>query len=139
DGPGPFDERYGLTGGEDTQLFERLRRSGAELRWSEEAVVYETVPASRVDRRWLVRRQYRRGLTLSAVLVELGAPRWRIVKRLGAAATAMAQGVWQAARGVVGRDEVQRLAGLQRTAFGLGELVGLFGLRYEEYRTVHGA
>lgn len=57
--PGPFDARYGLTGGEDIMLLEQLRRRGHRLVWCDDAVVAETVPDNRLTRAWLLRRGYR--------------------------------------------------------------------------------
>ena len=56
----PFDERFG-TGGEDVDFFRRLSESGARFVWSNEAIVYETVPASRCSRRYLLHRALLRG------------------------------------------------------------------------------
>lgn len=53
-----FCEGLSLKGTEDTHLFMRLRRQGNRFVWSREAVVYETIPASRTSIRWIVNRAY---------------------------------------------------------------------------------
>jgi succinoglycan biosynthesis protein ExoM len=44
---GPFDPRYGVTGGEDTHLFHRIERLGARFVYCKEASVTEYLPFSR--------------------------------------------------------------------------------------------
>ena len=60
-GAPPFDEAYGLTGGEDGDLLTRLQLDGARLSWCDEAVVLEPVESARLSARWLVRRSLRGG------------------------------------------------------------------------------
>jgi glycosyltransferase involved in cell wall biosynthesis len=134
-GDRPFDERMALTGGSDKQLFSRMQRAGFRFAWSEDAIVTELIPASRVTARWLLMRGYRLGMTdmmvkrfhdgrLRAFVTET--PRILagcLVGTLGAAATLD--------RGT----RIVRLGKLYRAA---GKVAGLAGLRYEEYRKVHG-
>ena len=53
---GPFDREYGHTGGEDTELFNRLKRNGARLIYCNEACVFEYWPLSRTRLSYLLRR-----------------------------------------------------------------------------------
>lgn len=57
---GPFREAFG-TGGEDVDFFRRMRAAGRVFVWCRDAVVYETVPAARCRRRYLLRRALLRG------------------------------------------------------------------------------
>ncbi len=57
----PFDPALGLTGGEDTVFLHQLLRTGRTLVWCAEAAVYETVPADRLDPKYLLRRAFRGG------------------------------------------------------------------------------
>lgn len=56
-----FNAEYGLTGGEDTELFHRLFLHGAKLVWCNEARVYETIPPERMTVSWLAKRALRGG------------------------------------------------------------------------------
>src|SRR5439155_13528034 len=76
-----FSERYARLGGVDTHFFMRAHLRGFKIVWSASARVYESIPASRMRIRWLVRREFRRGNTLSLCLVELEASPWRRLKR----------------------------------------------------------
>lgn len=65
-----FDERFALTGGEDTMFTRCLTHRGETLRWCDEAVAVETVPADRIQTGWVFRRAFRAGTITSRV--ELG-------------------------------------------------------------------
>lgn len=58
---GLFDERFGATGGEDTDFTMRARRAGFGIVWCDEAVVSETVEAKRLNVRWLCDRSFSAG------------------------------------------------------------------------------
>ena len=111
---------------------------GAKIVWADEALVSETIPKTRTTVGWIVRREYRRGNTLSICLRSLQDSPWRRFRRTTHAVLRIAQGVGTIGLGIVtGRATVVR--GLQRMALGLGMITGLVGLRYEEYVVVHGS
>jgi succinoglycan biosynthesis protein ExoM len=56
-----FDRNYGLTGGEDTELFSRLYSNGFRLVWCREAIVYEKVTSDRMTVRSLSMRSFSGG------------------------------------------------------------------------------
>jgi len=57
----PFNPEFGLTGGEDTMLFDDLANKGAKFVNSKEAVTYEFVPAERTKLSWLISRAFGTG------------------------------------------------------------------------------
>ena len=61
--PGPFDPRFGLTGGEDADFFQRMLRRGHTFVWCDEAPVFEFMPACRSKRSFLLKRALLRGAT----------------------------------------------------------------------------
>lgn len=74
---GPFDPRYGLMAGEDTDLLMRLARKGAKIVWTERAPVFEPVEAKRLSLRYLLMRALSGGqgfarYTLSGSFREIG-------------------------------------------------------------------
>lgn len=58
---GPFDPRFGTSGGGDTDYFKRMMAKGKLFVWSDEACVYETVTFDRYTRGYYVRRALARG------------------------------------------------------------------------------
>jgi hypothetical protein len=135
-GDAPFDERMALTGGSDKQLFSRMQRAGHRFAWSEEAVVTELIPASRVTQKWLLMRGYRIGMT-DMMVERFHKGRARALlgetpRILGGAASGALGALLTFDRG----KRIQRLGRLYRAA---GKIAGLAGVHYEEYRKVHGA
>lgn len=63
-----FDPRYGLSGGEDSDFFRRLWRSGALMVWCQEALVTEYVPQHRLTVRWLLERGFGGGQTYADIV-----------------------------------------------------------------------
>jgi succinoglycan biosynthesis protein ExoM len=56
----PFDPRFAM-GGEDKDFFRRTERAGAKFVWCNEAFAYESVPASRLTRSYMLKRALLRG------------------------------------------------------------------------------
>jgi GT2 family glycosyltransferase len=135
--PTPFDPDFGLSGGSDTHLFAELRETGHVMAWSDRAIVYEAIPTSRVDAEWLVRREYRRGQTLSRSLRRRDPSRLRWFRRTVRGLLELLRGCVGVVVGVVGGRH-RRVLGAQRVALGAGMITGLLDRRYDEYRTIHG-
>ena len=60
-GDEPFAKAFGFTGGEDVVFFRRLHAAGAEMAWSDEAIVFEGISGERATLGWLRNRWYRLG------------------------------------------------------------------------------
>lgn len=132
----PFDERMALTGGSDKQLFTRMHRAGFRFAWSEEAMVTELIPASRVTAKWLLMRGYRVGMTdMMVARTHKGPLRAALDEGPRIVAGFLVGAVGPLATLDRGK-RVERLGKLYRAA---GKIAGLTGLHYEEYRKVHGA
>jgi glycosyltransferase involved in cell wall biosynthesis len=127
----------GSDGGEDTLLFHRVHLAGLPIVWADGATVYESVPASRVSPRWIVLRQYRYGLTRSAVLRTLGGSPWHAVRRTGLGVLTVLRGL-VLLLGVVRGGRVAAVRGAGTVALGIGLVLGLFGVGHDQYREVHG-
>jgi glycosyltransferase involved in cell wall biosynthesis len=135
-GPRPFDEALALSGGEDRSFFERIHAAGGRFAWADDALVVETVPASRARLGWLLRRAYRTGNSRSTSLLRVErAGIARRAKRIGRGVLDVARGV---GRAIVASGTASRVRGLQLAANGAGLVAGALGVRYEEYRRVHG-
>lgn len=124
-------------GGEDTLFFERARQRGYRIVWADEAIARESVPATRVDPRWLVARSYRYGLTRSELLRATGAPLSRRARRAARGVLTLVAGlllmpVWTL------RGKVGLVAAAQRAGLGAGLVLGALGHGYDDYRVVHG-
>ena len=135
-GEKPFDERMALTGGSDKQLFSRMARAGFRFAWSEEALVTELIPASRVTAKWLLMRGYRLGMT-DMMVERFHKGRLRT---LAGEAPRIAAGVLVGTLGAAATlDRGKRVVRLGKLYRAAGKIAGLAGITYEEYRKVHGA
>jgi len=67
---GPFSTEYGLTGGEDTHLFAKLRINGATFINCKEAWVSEYVPPERAKTKYLFKRTLRTGNNYTRRILE---------------------------------------------------------------------
>ncbi|WP_417347055.1 glycosyltransferase family 2 protein [Ferrimonas sp.] len=63
----PFDPRFGITGGGDTEFFNRMYRRGARLVSCREALVSETVEENRLNKDYLMRKATRIGETYAVI------------------------------------------------------------------------
>lgn len=54
-----FDEKYALSGGEDTKFFMQLNQKGYVMKFCKPAVVYEEVSKERVSIKYIVKRAFR--------------------------------------------------------------------------------
>ena len=66
----PFDKTYGLTGGEDAHLFERLSKNGTIMINCREAISYEFIPPNRGTKRYLYIRSLRGGQSYARRKIE---------------------------------------------------------------------
>jgi glycosyltransferase involved in cell wall biosynthesis len=133
----PFDAEFGLSGGSDTHFFAELYDAGRRIAWCDRAHVYEAIPASRVDTSWLLRREYRRGQTMSRSLRRRDPRLARYVRRLANAALQMVSGLVVLIAGLpFGRARWFR--GAKMIVLGAGMVTGLVSSGYQEYRRIHG-
>lgn len=134
-----FDDRFGLTGGEDTLLTRQIDACGGLMVWCRESVTTDRVPAERLTRRWLARRFFRFGVT--AVRVELALlPTESRLRRAAVRARACCRGLVRllagAARwgvGLLTRRLVHQARGCKTLMRGAGLVAGACGHHHAEY------
>lgn len=132
-----FDHHFALTGGEDTLFFMQLyRRTGVEVIWSDEAIVYEDIPMSRISRKWLARRASREGSNMPQYDAVLGG---KALFRLRWAVQGMAHMVIALPRWFLSfaSGELQRVCARCEFSLGLGMLRGSLGGEINEYSDRH--
>jgi succinoglycan biosynthesis protein ExoM len=128
---GPFDPAYGLSGGEDSDLFGRLARGGARFVWCDEAPVHEAVPAQRATLRYLLAIAFSAGQVHAHQRVRAQGTR-AIPELLGRGGAAVCMGgVLAIVTMPLGLDRAVRWARV--AAAGAGKLAGFTGSRSERY------
>jgi len=134
---GPFDKSFGLTGGEDTHLFERLYRMGACMVWSNEALVRENTPASRTSLKWILLHSYNFGSMLALCDRALENPKkWLITRLLKGTGRILQGSILLLPSLLFGCASATK--SLTYIARGAGMIAGMFGYKLEEYKKVHG-
>jgi succinoglycan biosynthesis protein ExoM len=130
----PFDARLATIGGSDTLFTMQAVKSGFSLVWSDDALVTEWLPSERATLQWLVRRAFRggSGFTKCEAIVYPGLR--RRLRRAALALFRQLRGVIEILVGIVTARPERVAFGLRRASTGVGMLLGLLGIRYQEYR-----
>lgn len=133
---GPFDETMALTGASDSELGLRLHLLGCKMIFTNKAKVYEHIPQERTTLRWILQRGFRTGNTF-----------WKLspVKDYKNFIKVLGLGIARLIFGIVllvpslfaslflGIQYFYKI--LRAIARGCGIITGLFGFKYQEYRS----
>ncbi len=131
-----FDERLALTGGSDWHLFRRLHGLDYKLVWTDDALVYEWIPESRTNLRWILQRGYRCGNTEALCEINLN-PSTAVFL------TFIFKGVRRILRGLLlvplcyMRGKPIFFKNLKYISHSFGMISGVLGTCYEEYQVIH--
>jgi succinoglycan biosynthesis protein ExoM len=132
-----FDPAFALSGGEDRDFFERLRRQGRRFAWCDEAVVHAWVPASRANLKWALSRAYRVGNSDMRVFLKHKSSLAIRLRELAKIAGVLVLCPFQLiVFGIVSNRAMSALRKLLRAS---GKLAAIRGRYYDEYAVTHGA
>lgn len=133
-----FDPSLALTGGSDTHLSIRLARRGAKMVWADRAEVTDYVPESRATGRWLLQRSFRSGMVITLAERDVDPSARALATRLAKAFGRVLHGAALLPPSAL-RGRAAALRALRSASRGVGMLAGTLGVRYQEYRKIHGA
>ena len=128
--PPLFDARYGLSGGEDYDLFRRAVRAGAKLVWCDEAEMFEPAPPERLTRKALLHRYYSSGVYMGPIDRRYDGWRSAILHTC----RGVGSGALQISLGGLLQKSDRVARGILTTAHHLGRLRGLTGGKLSRYR-----
>lgn len=120
-----FDERF-ITMGEDTDFFFHAARAGCSIVWANDAIVHESIPESRTQVGWLVRRSYSVGIFWGGFGSDRSALRRGALRGMVKGAVLLPWSLLQ------GRARMVRA--LQLIATGIGYVQASAGSLYENHR-----
>ncbi|MDE2183226.1 MAG: glycosyltransferase [Alphaproteobacteria bacterium] len=131
-----FDRAFALTGGEDRDFFENLKKKGARFAWADGAIAYGAVASVRRSLAWTLRRAFSIGNAEMRILLKHD-------RRLGARARECAKIALVLLLSpplfVILAAVPNRAADVLRRLFrNAGKVSALFGRHYDEYATTHG-
>jgi succinoglycan biosynthesis protein ExoM len=131
-----LDERLALSGGSDWHFFMRLQRAGYKIVWADDAIVYEWIPESRTNLKWLLQRSYRIGITESFCEIDLQ-------PSIAVRSVCIFKGIRRIIKGALSiplsflMGQHQGIKTLLYVYHSLGMLAGVAGKKYEEYKRIH--
>jgi GT2 family glycosyltransferase len=131
-----FDESIARGGGSDAEFFVRVFAAGFQIIWADNAIVHESIPASRSSVRWLIQRGFRVGT--SSAWVQLKHRSSTVLRLLVHGVYCMVKGT-ALALSLPLNGRAVAVEGLRLFCYGLGRIAGSSGYLHQEYRVVHGA
>lgn len=131
-----FDLSYSLTGGGDKEYFIRLQALGARFAYAPEAVSWEIYGATRMTRKWAIKRSFRFGVDIRILIKHREGVRfWAMEASKITAAIPLAL-IGMIVFGLL--DPSRFMRSVLLLVRQIGKIAGLLGYRYESYRIVHG-
>jgi glycosyltransferase involved in cell wall biosynthesis len=131
-----FSEDFANTGGSDTHFFMDVWKRGYKIRWTTKAIVKEFIPPSRANFKWLIQRAYREGNVFSRCEADLSDLKLVKVLRFCKANIKILIGIVNMPLSLV-RGKIFFVKNCRKIAIGIGEIQGLFGKKYDEYKNIH--
>jgi succinoglycan biosynthesis protein ExoM len=130
--PVPFDPEYGITGGEDTHLFTRLKRKGAIFISSTEAIVIEFIPPERTTMKWLFKKSFQTGNTATRRMIENAGN--KLLKKVELFLRAVVFGIISFTLIIIHLPSKKLSAKwLMKFASNAGHIVAVIGINYKGY------
>jgi succinoglycan biosynthesis protein ExoM len=140
-----FDERFGISGGEDTVFAHDIRQAGARIVWTNLAIVTETVTPDRATMRWLLSRAFSGAQRDMAVISRVEGENSRALKRwrfkVARNAITGALGLLAAPAAILlGQDRFMRtvLSGGRKVAKAAGLIAAMCGRASRQYQNTTG-
>jgi succinoglycan biosynthesis protein ExoM len=135
-----FDERLALTGGSDTVFLRQAVRCGYKIVWADNAVVYEWLPPSKVNARWILQRALRTAQTDTYFDLLSQSPILARAKRVLLGCGRIIAGstliVPYALLGLF-RGRHMTIRPVRIICRGVGMIMGALGIWYHEYKRIH--
>ena len=127
-----FDQRFNFLGGGDLDFFARSRRAGMTFHWVADAVIRETVPASRTQLSWLVLRSLRIGAINYLVESKASQTPWLRARLLAKVLALFPLSLYRAARLYL--RERQAIIAMHPIVVAAGSALAAIGIEPQPYK-----
>ncbi|PSR52885.1 glycosyl transferase family 2 [Adhaeribacter arboris] len=134
-----FDIRFAFTGSSDLHFCIKCRQAGFKAVFTPDAPVQEYYPISRSSLRWFFLRGYRAGEGATRATLYEGTFPFAYFYCLAMSGVRFVRGIFNIVIGLTTVDKAIIARSFLQVGSALGTLGGLFGMSYQEYKTIHGS
>jgi|GEM_PF-819452 len=132
-----FDKRFAMTGASDYHFSLKCTKAGFKAYYTD-APVIEEFPKSRATVKWFLRRGFRSGIGFTRSHLFEQSLLSAIFYCLVMAGVRAIRGLAYCILGVLTLNKTTFVNGLFRFCSFAGTIAGFFGIKHEEYKTIHG-
>ncbi|WP_372619448.1 glycosyltransferase family 2 protein [Alteromonas stellipolaris] len=132
-----FDERFAMTGASDYHFALKCTHAGFKCIYTDAPVV-EEMPSSRKNIKWFCRRGFRSGIGFTRSHIFEESLIKAVLKSLVYSLVRVLRGVLLILKSLLKRNKGSLVDGLFRVCSGVGTFMGLFGVKHDEYKKIHG-
>ncbi|HEY5587814.1 MAG TPA: glycosyltransferase [Candidatus Paceibacterota bacterium] len=125
-----FDERFNITGSEDSYFGVTALKKGAKIFWASNAIIYETIPAKRAKLKWLIKRSYNGAINFTYILKLEKIYFGLLKKTIISIAYFIIGGISLV---VIPFPFRWKYWGVLKMSESIGNFAGLFGIQFHEY------
>ena len=132
-----FDKRFAMTGASDYHFALKCKKAGFVSRYTV-APVLEEFPKSRATVKWFLKRGFRSGIGFTRSHLFEESISKAIFRCLIMSGVRLLRGLGYFLLGVVTLNKTTVVDGLFRICSSVGTIAGFFGIKHNEYDTIHG-
>ena len=123
-----FDNRFNLTGSEDSYFGIQMVKKDASVFWSPDAIVFETIPESRANLKYLIKRHYG-GASEFTYILKLEKRYLKLLKKILVSLTYTISGICGIA--ILPFPIKNKYWGILKLSEGIGGFSGFFNMLYK--------
>ncbi len=132
-----FDERFAMTGASDYHFALKCMKAGFKGIYTD-APVLEEFPKSRATVKWFLKRGFRSGIGFTRSHLFEDSLFKAIFHCTLMAGVRLIRGIGYCLLGLITFNKTTFVDGLFRLCSSAGSIAGFFGIKHEEYKTIHG-
>jgi succinoglycan biosynthesis protein ExoM len=126
-----FDIRFNLAGSEDSYFGIQMVKKDAAIFWSHDAIVFETIPESRANLKYLIKRHYG-GASKFTYIMKLEKRYLKLLKKILISFTYTILGICGIA--ILPLPIKRKYWGILKLSEGIGGFSGFFNMLYKAYK-----